>query len=104
MQCQEMRSQLRRQGEKLKDETRPLSDGEIESIMSPTEFLHYPADGTYVMASLHPGFDDIPADITLSIGYGMSCCAGVTLEVEAARELARTLLRAADVLEAKAGN
>jgi hypothetical protein len=81
------------------DNVRPLSDKEIEQLLGSTEYTHYPAEGVYVMAALHPGFDDIPADLTLSIGYGLSCCSDVTLEPDAARELAWTLLRAADALE-----
>jgi len=80
------------------DDLRPLSDEEIEQIMA-TEFTHATEDGVRVYAALHPGFNGIPPDLTLSICFGETCCNGLVLPPDAARELAWTLLRAAEIIE-----
>ncbi|MEX2109839.1 MAG: hypothetical protein WD802_04490 [Gemmatimonadaceae bacterium] len=84
------------------DDVRPLTDGEIEAIMA-TDFTYSDLDGVRVTAALHEGFSDIPADITLSVGFGETCCNGLVLPPDAARELAWTLLKAADVLDNQQG-
>jgi hypothetical protein len=89
------------------DDIRPLSDEEIDQIVSGTDFTYTDhQQGVRVSTALHKGFAGdplVPWDMTLSIGAASKCSSGVyaslVLPAEAARELARTLLRAADMLD-----